>query len=166
MNILLNIDQINVEHVVLTEKKLNVIIEGQFSKIVYSSPRFMMDGLYILFPLTIDELNHVQNKSFGRFNPYSKSNLNLVKKVSQLEHDLIDYYRDFFMTFRGESGKKCKISTHALSKQLYSGNMKFFRDLSMDPLTKRGSPYTFVIKIAGIWESNTEVGITFRPMIL
>jgi hypothetical protein len=51
MNIVLKLNHVEVYNLFFFEKKRNVIIDGDFSKLVYSTPDFVMNGLYVQFDL-------------------------------------------------------------------------------------------------------------------
>ena len=50
MNIVLHKHQFNIESINLLKKKTNTIIDGVFTKFIYSNEYFTMNGLYLEFP--------------------------------------------------------------------------------------------------------------------
>ena len=61
MNVLLNINDFNIENVFLMENKENIIVNGIFIKILYSSEYFTMNGIYIDFPILCCQKNGIKS---------------------------------------------------------------------------------------------------------
>jgi|UniRef100_A0A6C0IJV4 hypothetical protein len=158
MNIALKTNQYSIHNTYLLEKKNNVIVEGTFSKIVFSNQFFTMNGIYFYLTLREFEQKHHLNGLFLQFHPYQEQNLRMIQELVRIEYNILDYYR------RQNHCKK-KIS-NILSKQLYSGCMKIYRDLK-----KHAKPITgvdnnhYVIKISGIWETIDEVGLAIKLVV-
>jgi len=55
-NILYKIDEIFVQNIFLMENKKNIIMDGKFTKIVYSDNLFTTNGIFISVPFTIDQM--------------------------------------------------------------------------------------------------------------
>jgi len=57
---------------------------------------------------------------------------------------------------------------NTLSKQLYSGSLKVFQAGRIDNQEKLGqyslqtATFPFIIKMSGVWETNDEIGITYK----
>ena len=154
MNIILESKQIQTDNIYFLEKKNNIIIQGTFTKIIYSNELFSMNGLFFYFPIEIDKIETNMNKTVIRYHPYMKSNLIHIQEIAKIEYDIIDLYK----TMTNCHKKK----TNILSKQLYSGSLKVYRDLNrcLEPLDTGSHPY--IIKISGIWETEDDVGITYK----
>ena len=57
-----------------------------------------------------------------------------------------------------------KKNNFILTKQLYSGNLKLYKEFNDSKITNNEKKISFIIKISGIWESNEEIGITYKIM--
>jgi hypothetical protein len=158
MNIALKVNQYSIHNTYLLEKKNNVIVEGTFSKILYSNQFFTMNGVYFYLPLQEIELKTHLNGIFLQFHPYQENNLRVIQELVRIEYNLLDYYRR-----QNHSNKKI---SNILSKQLYSGCMKIYRDLRRQStdLASVGNIH-YIIKISGIWETVDEVGLAIKLVV-
>lgn len=158
MNIALKTNQYSIHNTYLLEKKNNVIVEGTFSKILFSNQFFTMNGIYFYLSLEELELKKHLNGLFLQFHPYQEHNLRIIQEFVRIEYNILDYYRR-----QNHSNKKI---SNILSKQLYSGCMKVYRDLKKKSgnLQEHDNLY-YIIKISGIWETVDEVGLAIKLLI-
>ena len=155
MNISIDINRVNIGGVFFLETKRNMIMDGNFTKLLYSNEYFTMNGIYIVFPIVVTSIEKNINKTIMRLNPYSQQNQQIIQEFSKLELRLLDYYKNTYRT-RG------KIS-NLLSKQLYSGNLKLYKEFGNNNYEINSDAIKrYIIKISGIWESNDEVGLTYK----
>lgn len=153
MNIVSNVNQISIYNLFFTDKKKNIIVDGSFIKLIYSNNTFSMNGIYLFLPISNFALNTTNNNIFVNFNPYHKSNAYLIQELTKLEYQILDYYRKNNYTNK-------KIS-NILSKQLYSGVMKLYKEVK-EPFDCDISKLKLIIKISGIWETQTEIGLAIK----
>jgi hypothetical protein len=157
MIITLDLSKFTMNDFFLLDTKRNIIMDGIFTKIIYSNNWFTMNGLYILFPIEIITIEQNANKRQIKFNPYLPSNLCVIQEFAKLECKIIDYYRQITQS-------PLKIS-NMLSKQLYSGYIKIFKEYNKMCNTEENTGLLsnqYVIKISGIWESPSEIGLTYK----
>lgn len=158
MNIALKTNQYSIHNTYLLEKRNNVIVEGTFSKILFSNQFFTMNGIYFYLNLQEFELKNHLNGLFLQFHPYQEHNLRIIQEFVRIEYNILDYYR------RQHHCNK-KIS-NILSKQLYSGCMKIYRDLKKQSVNfDELDNMHYVIKISGIWETIDEVGLAIKLLV-
>ena len=153
MNIVSNVNQISIYNLFFTDKKKNIIVDGSFTKLIYSNNIFSMNGIYLFLPLSNFSLNPSNNNILVNFNPYHKSNAYLIQELTKLEYQILDYYRKNNYTNK-------KIS-NILSKQLYSGIMKLYKE-QKELFNCDASKLKLIIKISGIWETQTEIGLAIK----
>lgn len=149
MNFIIDNPNFHMKNITLAESKKNIVLEGYFTKLNYLSKWCTMSSL--LFYLRI-EPKHIlnENNNIGvKFDAYSSSNLNIVKFFSQLEQQLLDYY----IQYQQRPFKKSNL----LNKQLFNGFIKINSSSKQFERSRK-----FIIKISGIWETKTEVGITYK----
>jgi len=132
-----------------------------------------MNGLYILFPISGVSVELVYTTRKLNFNPYLPSNLKIVQDFAKLEYNILENYKQ-------TRHCPCKIS-NLLSKTMYSGFIKLYKEynkleslaVTQQPISTmpRGCEQSdqncsihpqYIIKISGIWESNTEIGLTYK----
>lgn len=144
MNILLDIDEFKIENVFVLESKENIVINGIFIKILYSSDCFTMNGIFLHFPLINYDLRNFNGKNIVYFDV--DKNTDIITKFSKIEYDIIDFYLK-----TKDINKKI---IYTFENQLKNGMMKFYTSY----FTKKN----FYVKISGIWETTTDIGITYK----
>lgn len=158
MNILLNISDFSTEYVYFLEKKTNIVFNGVFTKIMYSNELLLMNGIYLHFPLEIMKVCESINKIYVSFQVYNKVNMRAIQDFTAIEQMILEQYK-----VMNNCNKKMN---NALSKQMYGGSVKIFYSGHVDNRSVKslqsGEVYSFVIKISGVWETNDEIGITYK----
>lgn len=149
MNILINPNNINIQNIFYTDTKSNIIMDGNFTKMIYSNAIFSMIGLFISFPICPENILRLPNKYMLVFEPYS--NKDIIQKFIDIESIIIYNYMQFFDIV--------KTPSYNLKIQLMKGIIKIYKE-NLEHLQKQ--PQQYYIKISGIWESLNEVGITYK----
>jgi hypothetical protein len=167
MNILLDLKHFSLNNIFHCDTKENIIMEGKFTKLLYSNELFTMNGIYFSFPIEEIAIEKVGNRNLIKFHSYSQVNLPIIQEFAKIEYRILEHYK--YMN-------KCarKIS-NTLSKQLYLGSMKIYNDLhsftqvkssnvngykNYDNMNENHS--NFFLKISGIWETDNEIGLTYK----
>jgi len=152
----LDTEQFSINNVFYLETKQNIIMDGNFTKIIYSNELFTMNGIYLSFPITISSIDTLNDKRIVRFSPNSKENNVVIHEFSKLESVLLDHYKNT---------KTASMKTsYTLSKQLHSGFMKLYKEYNrMNHETKSNAKkLECILKISGIWETYDEIGLTYK----
>lgn len=234
MNLLCDISTFNPNHLFFLDTKKNMVIDGKFTKLVYSDSMVSLNGLYLYCPIDVFKQDHSKEKEIGkvverlqpdgkgakneeRLQPDSKgkewrdsimgpsppvrglrppefgtkdtaftgvyksnrytneegctvvtkkipvlfsilnpTNLQIMKELNRIEHEILEYYNEYF--------KMNKVNVYSLRNQLKSGNIRVVHKVteprSEDDYTRDQRP--LVVKISGIWETDMNVGITFK----
>ena len=120
---------------------------GNFIRIIYSTSLFILNGIYINISINYTSVDKYYNKYKCSFdtNQYKE----LIEKLRSIEEGLIKKISIFG-----------KVPQFKIYEQLKNGNIKVFSEAS----DKIGN--TFLLKIAGIWETETEYGLTYKFLIL
>lgn len=183
MIITIDISQVIISNCFLLDTKPNIIMEGNFTKLIYSTPHFTMNGLFISAPLIIHQnntssvittedatsglrcLENERSKKSISFHPYLPENLKTIQELSRIEYRILEYYKQLYH-------RPQKIS-NVLSKQLYSGIMKLYKDASYTELNELrelkdnlNNDQKCIIKISGIWETHTDIGLTIKLLAI
>jgi len=145
MNIALNINQFETNNIYFCDPiKNNVVNDGLFIRIIYSTDYFVTNGINLfvqLHDLTIEKFYNKYKCSFNLFN-----NKNIIENIQQIEENILK-----------NINIKNKIIQKTLGEQLRIGNIKIFSE-NID-ITNN---YLLVLKISGIWETETHIGLTFK----
>lgn len=179
MNIALNANMVDIDSCIkFLDTKNNNIMDGKFTKFLYSDEYASFNGLYVVCPLTRFVTNSFYKNNFT-FNVNNPNNQPIIQHLIQFEKQLIHLYKQY-----STCNKKHVFS---LENQLYTGSIKvyhdnivkgikqhgtfhnemtknsFHDDLTICSLNKSVSRQSFyIIKISGIWETSDTIGITYK----
>jgi len=134
MQILIPIKRVNTENIFFTEKRRNVILDGNFVKILYSTEHFEMNGLHMSMhiesacriPGAEQGIIRLKNaaafsekpqKFVELFDPNFGENAKQIELLCKMEHDIIQHY----ITLHSPH----KNAVHNLKTQLMSGSFRF-----------------------------------------
>ena len=144
MNIVKNIDQYDENNVFFCEPiKNNVMNEGSFIRIIYSTHNFVLNGIYLLITLNDITCERYYTKYKCLFNTILHKeiidNFKIVEENLLKKYEIID-----------------KIPQYKIYEQLKNGNLKLFTDVG------NKSVCSFILKISGIWETQYNYGLTYK----
>ena len=126
----------------------NIIHNGNFIRLLYSNELFTINSLLLKLPIETISIDKNFNKYKCLFN--AGKNKELIDKINALEHNIL-------LSFNTRKNKNLNIT-----KQLSSGVIKLFTDEHDSYNTSD----IIVLKISGVWETDTDCGITFKFMFL
>jgi hypothetical protein len=147
MNIVKNIEQYDINSIYFCEPIKNTIMnEGMFIRILYSTPNFILNGVNLLLDLHDVNVEKYYNKYKCSFNlNYHRE---LIENIRMIEESILK-----------RVNLKNKITSHKIYDQLKNGNIKLFSEtMTFDKSTN----HLFMLKISGIWETETQIGLTFK----
>ena len=142
MNIVKNINQYDENNIYFSEN--NVMIDGFFIRIMYSTNLFVLNGITLLIPLNDILIEKYYNKYKCSFN--INTHRDLIENVKTIEEKLLKAVNI-----------KNKIPQFKVSEQLKNGNIKIFLE-NVEKIDNN----LFMLKISGIWETTTQYGITYK----
>jgi hypothetical protein len=148
MNIVKKLEQYNEDHVYFLEPiKNNIMSNGQFIRIIYSTPLFTLNGIYISLIINNISIDKYYNKYKCSFD------------TTQYK-DLIDNIRIFEEGLIKKIGIVGKNPQFKIYEQFKNGNIKVFSD-TLEKISNH-----FLLKIAGVWETSNEYGLTYKFLII
>ena len=151
MNLIKSINQCNINCVYFCEPiKNNVMMNGSFTRILYSSHIFTMNGIYLMVPLTEVTFEKYYQKYKCIFN--SHNNIKTIEKICDIESKLLQKVGTII---------KNKVPQYKIQEQLKSSHIKIVSENI--PVI---SASLFLLKISGIWETETHYGVTYKFSIL
>ena len=144
MNIVTTLDQYDNNSVYFSEPiKNNIMNDGYFLRIIYSTPSFILNGIYISI-----NINHITIEKY--YNKFKCSfDINIYK-------DLIDQLYSIEDNIIKKINIKAKIPQYKIHDQLKNGHIKIFSE----NIDKNNN--LFLLKIAGIWETDMFYGLTYK----
>lgn len=144
MNLVKKIEQYDENNIFFCEPiKNNIMIEGNFIRILYSTYNITLNGVYLLIELNDITSEKYYNKNKCTFNV--NSHKEFIEKIKIIEENLLKKIEI-----------KNKIPQFKIYEQLMNGNIKFFCDAN----TKNTN--SFILKISGIWETQLNFGLTYK----
>lgn len=149
MYISLNTNQYDMNNVIISEKtKNNIMTNGDFYRLYYSTEDIILNGLHISFELKNISIEKYFNKIKCIFdsNDYNNNTVFLLKNI---EKRLLERYKGI--------NRDC---VYRIGEQLENKFIKIFDDNYIS--IKRYKSIKFVLKVSGIWSSQNEYGLTFR----
>jgi hypothetical protein len=158
MNIYLNINDVNdssrnidvCDNIRYLYPKKNTIMEGEFTKILYSKDYVTLNGLYLYLPMSLEKNNNYENHV--RYILNTSNNTILLQDLKNLETNILNNFKIY--------SKKNKSLELVLAKQLNTGCIRVYND------HKNKKKNRYVIKISGIWETDQKIGLTFKILEL
>lgn len=143
MYIVKTIEQYNDSNLILCEPiKNNIMIDGQFIRIMYSTKNMTLNGIYLFIQLNDVVCEKYYNKYKCIFNIMKHKEL--IEKLKTIEETILKKY----------NVKKTPFLK--IYEQIRYGFIKIFNDIGNQPY------YNFVLKISGIWETETNYGLTYK----
>ena len=152
MNIVKKIDQYNDNYIYFCEPiKNNIMNEGNFIRILYSSPLFVLNGIYLHLTFYDIIIEKYYNKYKCLFNILNHKDI--IESIKIIEDNILK-----------KVNIKNKIAQHKIYEQLINGNIKIFFDNKNKFINncENSNLNHFLLKISGIWETETSYGVTYK----
>lgn len=147
MNIIKTIEQYDNNCVYFCDPmKNNIMTNGNFIKILYSNHLFVLNGIYLSLPVVFVSIDKYYNKYRCAFDLHQHSQL--IEAIKNIEENILKKY------------KSDKLPTFRIYEQLRCGYIKVFSE----SINKNSA--LFYLKIAGIWETDHEYGLTYKFMVV
>ncbi len=144
MNIVTTIDQYDSKYIYICEPiKNNIMTEGNFVRILYSTPTLLLNGIYLLVNINDFVCENYYNKYRCVFNV--NSHKNLITKLKEIEEGILC-----------KLNIQSKIPQLKIYEQMMSGNVKVFNHVF------HNSECSFILKISGAWETQHNYGLTYK----
>ena len=144
MNIVKTIDQYNDDCVYFCDPiKNNIMNDGNFIRILYSTPMFILNGIYLSISINQLTIEKYYNKYKCSFD--ISSHINIIHRIKNIEEHILN-----------KINIKGKTPQYKIYDQIGNGNIKIFSD-NIDAISNQ-----FLLKIAGIWETDYNYGLTYK----
>ena len=147
MNIITSLDNNYKCNIFYNEKVNNTVIDNShFIRINYSNELFTLTGLFLKIDMNINDIEKYFNKFKYSYN--LSPNKDIIDKLIKFEEDLLNIkeLNNFKKNFK-------------LKDQLLSMNIRTFDNIN--PI-ENTNIYSFLLKISGIWLTDTQCGLTFK----
>uniref|UniRef100_A0A6C0HYC2 Uncharacterized protein n=1 Tax=viral metagenome TaxID=1070528 RepID=A0A6C0HYC2_9ZZZZ len=146
MNLVQTIDQYNLNNTYFCEPiKNNVMPNGSFIRIIYSTNIVILNGINLSLCLNDVSIDKYYNKYKCSFNVAIHKDI--IENIKTIEENLLKNVSIYN-----------KIPQFKVYDQMRNGNIKIFSD----NIEKNNNNNLFMLKISGIWETETNYGITYK----
>lgn len=143
MNLVKSIEQYNHNKLVFCDPiKNNIMNDGVFIRILYSTDIMTLNGIYLLINLSDILCEKYYNKFKCSFN--ISNHKEIIENLKLIEEEILKKY------------KTNKTPSYKIYEQLKSGYIKIYSDVGNKPNT------SFILKISGIWETQNNYGVTYK----
>lgn len=150
MNVVINEDKFDISNIYYTTPIQNIVMDNSyFVKLIYSNEHIMISGLYLLLQLKITSKENYFKKIKITYD--ISNNKDLLYKLYEIENQILNKY--------GNPKKQRKI----IYETLNVGSIKLFPNNETDTIPVTNS---FILKISGIWENDTEYGLTYKLLCI
>jgi hypothetical protein len=136
MNIIYHLNDYKKDNIFLLDTKKNMLMEGKFTKVLYSN---ILSTIGIYFSINVSGY-YINNSLF------KIDKINDLDILYKIEQDMLEFYKARFNV--------SKSFNYTLRDTLKSNMMKLYKT------SEYGD--NIILKISGIWENETHVGITFK----
>lgn len=144
MNIVKRLDQYDDTCLFFCEPtKNNVMNDGNFIRILYSTPEMTLNGIYFIITLHDIVCEKYYTKYKCSFNVTTHTEL--IQQLQNIEESILYKY-----------SVENKEPQYKIYEQLRNGHIKLFGDIGNKPSAQ------FMLKISGIWETEDKYGLTYK----
>jgi hypothetical protein len=148
MHLVKKINQYNDNFVFFCDPiKNNIMNEGNFIRILYSTNNVTLNGIYLLINLKDVTCERYYNKYKCIFN--TNVHKDLIEEIKLIEENIIQKFKDT---------SSIKYPEFKIYEQFKNGFIKIFKEI------QNKTNHTFILKISGIWETNSSFGLTYKFM--
>ena len=147
MNIILKLYKFKCENIQYLDTKKNIIMNGNFTKIIYSDNNITLNGIYIDCPFSIEQLDN----SFQTNMIFNLDNTNFFNEIIKIENDILTYYKD--------KNNITSSPQYLLFNQIMNKHIKLY---IQNNAGNHNLNTQIVLKISGIWENVDYFGLTYK----
>lgn len=141
-----NLDEFDENHIFFGDSVINnVMNDGKFIRILYSTNNITLNGIYLLIKLKDVACEKYYNKFKCIFN--INNHKNLIDKIKSIEENILNKFKTTFVS---------KCPEYKIYEQLKNGFIKIFQEVN------NKLDYNFILKISGVWETQTNYGLTYK----
>ena len=153
MNIVKTLEQYNSNYIYFLEPiKNNIMNDSSFIRIIYSDSLFMLNGVFLLVDIDNIITEKYYNKIKCTFNISDYTSL--IYKIKIIEESILN-----------KIPITNKVKKYKIYEQLISGCIRIFSDEDYNKIFNnpiKTNNNKFILKISGFWETEYELGLTYK----
>ena len=142
-----NVPIITSKIIISDKKKNNIINDSFFYRIYYTTNNFISNGIVVNYRFKIYNSETFFKKT--KLNFKEKDNIHNIQNIIHIENLLLSYFNS------------PKMKKYNLRDQIKENNIK----IQNTNLSLNYSNINIVLKISGFWETQQEIGLTYRFFI-
>ena len=149
----LQLHEYNPKRFYCLESKKNLVIQGMFTKLIYTEDVFTINEILFVIPIQYTYLDYPQESDYYTvyFDQSQIQNASVMEKLNKLETEILCSYA-MFMNCR-------KQSSRTIVSRMSQG---FFKVRKTEKHGVDSPPKHFLLKVSGIWEGSTHYGLTTK----
>lgn len=162
MFISIPIEEFEPSRILFGDKVANLIMENSlFVKILYSTPYFSTNGIFIQLTMHNIEVKKFQDGSLTKL---IFTDTTYLKQLERIEHEILRQYQEMFKEKRKllqspETYKEIdKVPNYKLKQHLERRSIKLPNEYKEGFYDKM----MILVKLSGVWVNHTEYGITYK----
>jgi len=157
MNILISPFDFSISNVFFLDIKENTIMNGKFIKFIYSTELITLNGLFLDFLILETDQKIYNGKQYLFFPTESyEKNDRIIQLYERIESELIDSFIELQIS-KNNHDILNKKKIHTIHKQLKNGMIKYYNYSNNSSIKP-----SYYMKISGIWETASEIGLTYK----
>lgn len=163
MNVALKISQFEPHCVWFRDVKKNMVIEGNFTKIIYAHEYMTLVGLIFVMPIYVEKIDIIIGRKYIHF---------FCENMDIVEYEILDTYQKLFNCMNKVKKTKFQNSSKQEGYMTTQSSLLDQKRLLVFPANsdwgvgterwQHGQNYVIQMKVIGVWESDMEVGITYK----
>lgn len=156
MNIVLDKYTFDRKNIFFTDTRKNMVLDGNFTKIIYSDFSFTMNSIYIVYPIFRYYID--KNILYFQLNEANNENINWFTSIEM-----------YILNTYCKENNVLKQKLYSLHNQITTGKIKIYcndanngnENMNNNLPTLAHSNFV-ILKISGIWENAHNIGITYK----
>lgn len=141
----INITKFNTNYIYFNEPIQNTMItDSQFVRILYSTPDIVFNGIHVLIPIKIGNIDKQYNKNIVYYDV--EANKDVIENIINIERCILDKYNI--------KNKEC---LYNLKNQIETGSFKLYPEVN-----DKKRNFDLILKISGLWENPINYGLTYK----
>ena len=140
---MLPLNEVNEENIYFLDSKKNILMDGTFTKLMFMNEWFTMNGIYITFPIFVQNIEI--NPIMGQKHTITFSvnaHLDVIEKIEAIERAILSRYGSH------------KVPSYNINYSLRMGVFKIYKTIHKNT--------GFALKISGIWENANNYGLSYK----
>ena len=153
MNLILEYQTFNKKNVFFQEPVKNTVMnDSNFIRIIYSNKDFILNGIYIKININKDIQKKIFNHDYITIEDKIDENKNKLLNENKMVFQFVETLEKYILNKYNSN----HIHTYKMTEQiLYLLN-------KINNCNNNRNIFSYILKISGLWETETHIGITYK----